>query len=68
MDIQEMLDKIVLNERDESIPEFDRLRRFYEGKVGGSGCSACRMRRIKNSLSEELEKAIKETSPPHPES
>lgn len=59
MDIQQMLDKVFLNKRDESIPEFDRLRKMYDDMtVGGTKCSGCRMKRVKNAIRSELAKAL----------
>lgn len=67
MDIQQMLDKVFLNERDESIPEFDRLRKMYDDMTqGGTKCSGCRLKRVKNALKIELEKLLKQIALPRP--
>ena len=67
MDIQQMLDKVFLNERDESIPEFERLRKIYDDMTqGGTKCSGCRLKRVKNAIKIELEKLLRQTALPRP--
>ena len=59
MNTEEMLEAIMADKRDPSIPEYDRLRNFYVVSIGGGGCSGCKLRRIKRSIRMELEAALK---------
>lgn len=59
MNIEEMLEAIMAGKNDPSIPDYDRLRNFYEVSIAGVGCSGCKLRRIKRSIRAELETLLK---------
>lgn len=59
MTIDQMLEAIVSGKKDELIPDYDRLRKYYEVATGGGGCGPCKMRRVKRTIRADLEALLK---------
>lgn len=59
MNTDQMLEAIMSGKKDESIPEYDRLRKYYEVATSGGGCGPCKMRRVKRAIRADLEALLK---------
>lgn len=59
MTIDEMLESIVAGKKDPLIPDYDRLRKYYEVATSGGGCGPCKMRRVKRAIRLDLEGLLK---------